>query len=306
MSSPAPPPPLFKKRTTNNASRKKPPPKPTHSPSSSSSSSSDIDEPTRQRKRQRLNLPNTTSSTTAGTTSNPTPQAQQPDLTTTTKYAGDRSAHIASTTDDAAFKTARTFGPTKTNPANVRAITVTDFAPDVCKDYKQTGFCGFGDGCKFLHAREDYKQGWELDKEWEKAGPSSSRRSKPSHHHQPKNPPSTSTTAQDNNSEQEVDEETEDALLEGIPFACILCRNPYTDPVVTRCGHYFCEACALRRYRRSPGCAACGAGTGGVFNGAKGLRRLLERKRERAKAKRERGEEVAGEEEEEEGIEGEG
>ncbi|KAI4115748.1 MAG: hypothetical protein LQ345_003718 [Seirophora villosa] len=237
MSSPAPPPPLFKKRTTNNASRKKPPPKPTHSPSSSSSSSSDIDEPTRQRKRQRLNLPNTTSSATAGTASSPNPQAQQPDLTTTTKYAGDRSAHIASTTDDAAFKTARTFGPTKTNPANVRAITVTDFAPDVCKDYKQTGFCGFGDGCKFLHAREDYKQGWELDKEWEKAGPSSSsRRSKPQtslsqrYHHQQKNP------TEDNNSEEQEqeNEETEDAMLEGIPFACILCRNPYTDPVVTR------------------------------------------------------------------------
>lgn len=28
-------------------------------------------------------------------------------------------------------------------PTNIRTITVTDFAPDVCKDYKQTGFCGF-------------------------------------------------------------------------------------------------------------------------------------------------------------------
>ncbi|KAL8974049.1 MAG: hypothetical protein Q9197_001722, partial [Variospora fuerteventurae] len=82
------------------------------------------------------------SSTTSNhSAANPSPQQQQPDLSTTTKYAGDRTAHIASTTDDAAFKTARSFGPTKANPANVRAITVTDFAPDVCKDYKQTGFC---------------------------------------------------------------------------------------------------------------------------------------------------------------------
>lgn len=38
----------------------------------------------------------------------------------------------------------RTVGPIKA-PTNIRTITVTDFAPDVCKDYRKTGFCGFGD-----------------------------------------------------------------------------------------------------------------------------------------------------------------
>jgi RING finger protein 113A len=33
-------------------------------------------------------------------------------------------------------------GPMKA-PTNVRTITITDFAPDVCKDYKQTGFVSF-------------------------------------------------------------------------------------------------------------------------------------------------------------------
>jgi RING finger protein 113A len=37
----------------------------------------------------------------------------------------------------------RQAGPMKAS-TNVRTITITDFAPDVCKDYKQTGFCGFG------------------------------------------------------------------------------------------------------------------------------------------------------------------
>ena len=32
----------------------------------------------------------------------------------------------------------KTFGPVKA-PTNVRTITVTDYAPDVCKDWKQTG-----------------------------------------------------------------------------------------------------------------------------------------------------------------------
>ena len=97
--------------------------------------------------------------------------------------------------------------------------------------------------------------------------------------------------------------------MEGIPFACIICKKPYKDPIVTKCGHYFCEGCALGRYRKHPGCAACGAGTGGVFNGAKGLRRILERKRERGRRRRERRGEEGGSESgsgEEEGEEEEG
>ncbi|KAK9467674.1 hypothetical protein V1512DRAFT_261724 [Lipomyces arxii] len=60
----------------------------------------------------------------------------------------------------------RKVGPMKAS-SSIRSTTVTDYQPDVCKDYKLTGFCGYGDSCKFLHMREDYKAGWQLDKEWE-------------------------------------------------------------------------------------------------------------------------------------------
>lgn len=178
-------------------------------------------------------------------------------------------------------------GPVKA-ATNVRTITITDFAPDVCKDYKQTGFCGFGDNCKYLHAREDYKHGWELDRDWEIGTKGKKVVGK--------------TVASANRSAQagDNDDEEDDALLESIPFACIICKKPYTNPIVTKCGHYFCEACALQRYRKNPSCAACGAGTGGVFNVAKKLSRLLEKKRERAQKRREKaienGEEVSEEE----------
>ncbi|CAG8948656.1 hypothetical protein HYFRA_00001776 [Hymenoscyphus fraxineus] len=183
----------------------------------------------------------------------------------------------------------RSIGPVKA-PTNLRTITVTDFAPDVCKDYKQTGFCGFGDNCKFLHAREDYKQGWQLDKEWENVT---------------KGKKVQGTKIASANREAEEDSDDDDAALEGIPFACIICREKYKDPILTKCGHYFCEGCALKRYRKDPSCAACGSGTGGVFNVAKGLKKLLERKRASAAKRRQKaieaGEEVSEEEDEDEG-----
>ncbi|KAF2426588.1 hypothetical protein EJ08DRAFT_651688 [Tothia fuscella] len=158
-------------------------------------------------------------------------------------------------------------GPMKA-PTNIRTITITDFAPDVCKDYKQTGFCGFGDNCKFLHAREDYKQGWALDKEWEISTKGKKQNG-------------TVVASANKNSRLEDEDEEDAALLEKVPFACVICKKGYTNPVVTRCGHYFCEACALQRYRKKPDCAVCGGGTNGVFNGAKGLERILERKTKR-------------------------
>jgi RING finger protein 113A len=179
------------------------------------------------------------------------------------------------------------FGPIKA-ATNIRTITVTDFAPDVCKDYKQTGWCGFGDNCKFLHAREDYKQGWQLDREWENVTKGK------------KNIAGTVVANANRRNPEEEDDDDEEAMLENIPFACIICKESYKEPIVTRCGHYFCEPCALKRYRKDPTCAACGSGTNGVFNSAKRLKKLLERKRERAAKKRqeaiEAGEEVSDEE----------
>lgn len=162
----------------------------------------------------------------------------------------------------------RSMGPVK-GPTNIRTITVTDFAPDVCKDYKQTGFCGFGDSCKFLHAREDYKQGWQIDKEWEKNG--NGQRPVP---------------GKGSLKEKSKDE---DSILKDIPFACIICKGPYKSPVVTKCGHYFCQSCALARHKTKGGksCAACKADTGGTFSVARKLNDLLDKKRERKRAAKE-------------------
>lgn len=47
---------------------------------------------------------------------------------------------------------------------HVRTTVRFDYQPDICKDYKETGYCGYGDACKFVHDRGDYKSGWELER----------------------------------------------------------------------------------------------------------------------------------------------
>jgi RING finger protein 113A len=79
--------------------------------------------------------------------------------------------------------------------------------------------------------------------------------------------------ASTNRNAEEKDLEDDNAMLEGIPFACIICQEKYADHIVTKCEHYFCERRALQRYRKEPSCAACGSGTRGVFKVAKGLKR---------------------------------
>ncbi|KAI8084168.1 uncharacterized protein B0P05DRAFT_488697 [Gilbertella persicaria] len=145
-------------------------------------------------------------------------------------------------------------------PANLRVTQRFDYQPDVCKDYKETGFCGYGDTCIFLHDRGDYKTGWQLEQEWEEAQKNKTR-----------------FGASDPNqyaiSEDDSDEE--------LPFACLICREEFVNPVVTRCNHYFCEACAIRNYKESPKCFACGAPTQGVFNTAKKILEKLHKKHKR-------------------------
>lgn len=130
-------------------------------------------------------------------------------------------------------------GPVKSKNS-AATLTLVDYQPDVCKDYKETGYCGFGDTCKFMHDRSDYLAGWQVD-----ALPNSSARRRG-----------------DISDEEAIDEEEE------IPFACLLCRQPFTDPIVTKCGHYFCSACAIKRFSKTSKCFACGKQTQGIFNSA--------------------------------------
>ncbi|KAK7000734.1 spliceosomal zinc finger-containing protein [Favolaschia claudopus] len=153
-------------------------------------------------------------------------------------------------------------GPQRSSTSTIRTVTIVDYQPDVCKDYKETGYCGFGDTCKFLHDRGTYLAGWQLDKLAE-------------------------------NPQKQADDVSDSDSDEDVPFACLICRKHYTDPIVTRCGHYFCSACAIKRFAKTPKCIACGAPTGGIFNRAD---KILEKINKKKKSRDEdRGEDDDGE-----------
>jgi len=140
------------------------------------------------------------------------------------------------------------FAP-KSAPDFLKGTVVWDYKPDLCKDYKETGYCGFGDSCIFLHDRTDYKHGWQIELEMAKG-----------------------TYGDDDGDADKYkipDSELEED--ERIPFKCLICRETFKDPVVTKCKHYFCEKCALDQYRKSTRCYVCQQQTGGVFNPAKAI-----------------------------------
>lgn len=134
------------------------------------------------------------------------------------------------TTDKSAGE--KSVGPIKPPPISIKTTTITDFQPDVCKDFLQTGYCGYGDTCKFLHIRDELKQRKPIEKEWE------------------------TVTVQ----------QKTDKSKEQMPYRCVICSKDYSLPVKTECNHLFCQKCFMNRYRnlKKPNCFICGKDTGGV------------------------------------------
>lgn len=194
-------------------------------------------------------------------------------------------------------KISGTLGPVRA-PSFLRSTSRFDYQPDICKDYKETGFCGFGDSCKFMHDRSDYKSGAQIEREWEEAQQKKKRKLQELEQfaaEQDDKRAREMLRGLDGDVNDEVEVGSKDIRLlkrqqlengeeeenfeikdgeEELPFACFICRNPFTDPVVTQCGHYFCQQCAIDRSRQTSRCAACDKPTFKIFNKAWKLIRL--------------------------------
>jgi len=140
--------------------------------------------------------------------------------------------------------------------------------PDVCRDFKETGYCGWGDACKYLHDRGDHAEGWQVDRDEDAKRRAREERvaRRMARGADPDGPSS----------------DAEDAKRKGggLPFACHACRTAWgaanaAPPVSLRCGHHLCETCALRDARDKCPHEGCGADTGGVFNAARDIRKRM-------------------------------
>jgi RING finger protein 113A len=119
-----------------------------------------------------------------------------------------------------------------------------DYKPDICKDYKQTGYCGYGDACIFLHDRGDYKFGWEIEKDWEEE-----QRKK-------------------RLGKTDKEKEQVETSKSAISTDCPICSKKFVNPVKSKCGHLFCEECALQYHKEHKKCAVCTLVTDGIFSSA--------------------------------------
>ncbi|KAL3779373.1 hypothetical protein HJC23_005233 [Cyclotella cryptica] len=159
-------------------------------------------------------------------------------------------------------------GPLKA-PTFVRTTARFDYQPDICKDYKETGFCGFGDTCIYLHDRGDTKSGWEMEREYEeKKKKDEERREKEVEKFMNEmNGGDSARSKEDQDGFASYDIDKECSIDDGIPFACHICRGPFQNPIVTTCNHYFCESCISSRIKESGmGCPVCQKATHGVLN----------------------------------------
>lgn len=133
----------------------------------------------------------------------------------------------------------RVAGPVRA-VANLRTTCRFDYKPDLCKDYNETGFCGFGDSCIFLHDRTEHKSSYQLEQEWEAE-----------------------------QKRKQLEAENPEALVKETkttakPTDCAVCSKAFSRPVKTKCGHYFCEACVLRLQK----CPTCKSPLMGSFKPA--------------------------------------
>eukprot|EP00518_Triparma_eleuthera_P005756 CAMPEP_0182462054 /NCGR_PEP_ID=MMETSP1319-20130603/6451_1 /TAXON_ID=172717 /ORGANISM="Bolidomonas pacifica, Strain RCC208" /LENGTH=250 /DNA_ID=CAMNT_0024661431 /DNA_START=466 /DNA_END=1218 /DNA_ORIENTATION=- len=172
-------------------------------------------------------------------------------------YAGAAGYSTFSSTNQAQVKASKYTGSRGQLRANttIRTTSRMDYAPDVCKDYRLTGSCGFGDTCIFLHDRTDSKSAQEVESEWE------ARKKR--------------AQEERDRAVRELEGEAEDG---GKPeykygFGCMVCKSHFKDPVETPCGHVFCSSCL----DLSGPCPQCGKEVGGVSKQPTGL--IKERRR---------------------------
>ncbi|CAI0465829.1 unnamed protein product [Linum tenue] len=147
----------------------------------------------------------------------------------------------------ASEKAGGSHGPFRAS-AHIRVSARFDYQPDICKDYKETGYCGYGDSCKFMHDRGDYKSGWQMENEWDEAEKARKKKL------------AMGALAKEEGEFDEANDDDDDDDEDALPFACFICREPFEDPV---------------HHSKNKKCFVCNKQTLGIFNTAHEIRKRM-------------------------------
>lgn len=176
-------------------------------------------------------------------------------------HVGTHSTTQSIENDDSKELTVESAGPKKRSQKilmarSVRDSTFIDYKPSVCKDYREFGYCSFGDSCIFVHDRGDYKAGWELDLDWER-----SQKTRNSDSYDDLGPKVSPT---------EGEEESTTCSICGKdlkPSSESIFENTLVSAV--KCGHVFHQLCAIEYSKKSKRCKKCRLQIDGAFRPTK-------------------------------------
>lgn len=165
-------------------------------------------------------------------------------------------------------------GPTR-GSANVRMTMRVEYWASssgtdggICKDYKETGYCGFGDSCKFLHDRSDYKSGHIIEREWEEKQKAIQLKKQAKWEKKALR----AAAGDGEDADSDSDEESSD---DDVPKSCPSCNNTWEEcksiPVQLDSGHYLCEDCAMESFARGL--------NNGIFNSCDQLEAKIKQKK---------------------------
>ncbi|KJP87743.1 hypothetical protein AK88_02638 [Plasmodium fragile] len=209
------------------------------------------------------------------------------------------------------------YGPVRNSGANVRVTLRIDYEPCICKDYKETGYCGFGDTCIFLHDRSDYKSGWKIEQEYEEKrkrnealrkeklekwnekmlrklkekeellgnsedGDDGGHGKSAQIEGENNGGESPDLSAVSSCTEKENSDSDSSDGENNLPFACIKCKRKWKlemNPSVTECSHYFCEKCFIEMFQKNKKCFKCGLQLNGIMNVAHNIVDILNKRK---------------------------
>lgn len=149
-------------------------------------------------------------------------------------------------------QSSRRFGPKPAIVANVRVTSRMDYAQDICKDWYETGYCVFGDGCKFMHVRDESKPAWQVDAEWDLQ----QKREK-------------EKREEEERLKRFKAEAKEMGYAVDVP-KCAICQKSNEASLVkpAECKDTFCESCIMKAFKAKKRCPVCSKTLSGQFNRA--------------------------------------